>query len=114
MNILSDNNYVGNISTIVKAVSMMVAGWFIGYVAAQGFDFGVDAVTLSQVISAFIFLILAYIDAKFPNTFAFLGNANLVDMGTILGYPSEEVVLNDEYTSVPDDSEAEDVSDDGC
>ena len=101
------SNYIGNISTIVKAVSMMIAGWFIGYVAAHGFNFGVDAATLSQVISAFIFLILAYIDAKFPNTFGFLGNANLVDMGTILGYPSEEVVLNDEY-------ELEEDAEDGC
>lgn len=32
---------------------------------------------------------------------------------TVLGYPTEEVVMNDEYIA-PDDSETEDVSDDGC
>jgi hypothetical protein len=49
---------------------------------------------------------LAYIDAKYPNTFSFLGNAEEVDMGTILGYPTEETVLNDEYeTEVEGDTE---------
>lgn len=34
---------------------------------------------------------------------------------TVLGAPLDGgIVLNDEYTTVPDDSETEDVSDDGC
>lgn len=33
---------------------------------------------------------------------------------TVLGYPTEETVMNDEYTTVPDDPEEDDVSGDGC
>lgn len=34
---------------------------------------------------------------------------------TVLGAPMDGgIVLNDEYTTTPDDSETEDVSDDGC
>ena len=68
-------NYTGNISTIVKIVSMMIAGNVIGALAAQGLNLNVDATTLSEVIGAFIFLGIGYIDAKYPNTFKILGNA---------------------------------------
>jgi len=83
---------IGNLSTVVKAISMLIAGQFLGLLAAQGFDFGVDAATLSQVIGAFIFLLLAYVDAKYPNCFKFLGNA-----GEDFDLETEEIVLNDEY-----------------
>lgn len=76
---------------------MTIAGYLIGVAASQGLDLPIDAATLSQLLSTIIFFIIAYIDAKYPNTFDWLGNSNLVDMGTVLGYPSEEVVLNDEY-----------------
>ena len=76
---------------------MTLAGYLIGVAASQGLDLPIDAAALSQLISTILFFIIAYVDAKYPNTFDFLGNGNLVDMGTVLGYPSEEVVLNDEY-----------------
>jgi hypothetical protein len=107
------SNYIGNISTIVKTILMMVAGWFLGYATSHGLNLPIDAAQLTEILFVIVCFIGAYIDAKFPNSFPFLGNANLVDMGTILGYPSEEVVLNDEYIA-PDDPETEDVSDDGC
>lgn len=95
------DNYIGNLSTIVKFISMTLAGYLLGAASAKGLNLPVDVATLSQIISTLLFFTLAYIDAKYPNTFDFLGNGNLVDMGTILGYPSEEVVLNDEYTTDP-------------
>jgi len=88
---------IGNISTIVKWISMMVAGWFIGLLASNGLNFGVDAETLSAVIGAFIFLIIGYIDAKYPNTFKFLDNGQ----ETVI--TGEEPVLNDEYECDADD-----------
>jgi len=91
-------NSIGNISTIVKWISMMVAGWFIGLLASYGLNFGVDAETLSAVIGAFIFLIIGYIDAKYPNTFKFLDNHKLAQT-----VESEEPVLNDEYECDLDD-----------
>lgn len=94
---MTETNYIGNISTIIKFISMTIAGYLIGVAASQGLDLPIDAATLSQLVSTIIFFIIAYIDAKYPNTFDWLGNGNLVDMGTVLGYPSEEVVLNDEY-----------------
>lgn len=72
---MAENNYTGNISTIVKWISMLIAGQVIGALAAQGLNLNVDATTLSEVIGAFIFLCIGYIDAKYPNTLKFLGNA---------------------------------------
>lgn len=100
---MTETNYIGNISTIVKFISMTVAGYLIGLAAANGLNLPIDAAALSQLIGTVLFFIIAYIDAKYPNTFDWLGNGNLVDMGTILGYPSEEVVLNDDYVSEVED-----------
>lgn len=85
-------NYTGNISTIVKIVSMMIAGNVIGALAAQGLNLNVDAKVLSEVIGAFIFLGIGYIDAKFPNTFKILGNAKTP-------VAPENGVLNEEYVT---------------
>ena len=101
------SNHIGNLSTIIKFVSMTLAGYLVGLLAAHNLDLGVDTATLSQLIGTLLFFILAYIDAKYPNTFSFLGNQEEVDMGTILGYPTEETVLNDEY-------EVEEDAEDGC
>ena len=88
------SNYIGNLSTIIKTVSMIIAGWLLGTLAANNLNLGVDEATLSQVISSLIFLGLAYIDAKYPNTFKFLGNNPSIE--TI---PAGEIVLNEEYTT---------------
>ena len=75
---------------------MLIAGWAIGTLAAHGLELGVDAATLAQVIGAFIFLIIGYIDAKFPNTFKFLGNG-------VEPVTGEETILNDEYVTGAED-----------
>ena len=102
------DNYVGNISTIVKTILLMFAGWCIAYFASKGLNLPISAEQLSEILFVILGFIWAYIDAKHPNSFNFLGNANKVDMGTILGYPSEEVILNEEYTTEPGEEE------DGC
>lgn len=64
----NNTNFIGNISTIVKYVSMLIAGWFIGLLIAHGFNLPIGTYELSELISAIIFLLLAHIDATNPNT----------------------------------------------
>ena len=85
------DNTIGNVSTIIKILSMTIAGWIISALAAQGYNLGVDAVTLASVIGAIIGLILSYIDAKYPNSFKWLGNAPVFEMET------EEDLINEDY-----------------
>ncbi len=84
-------NEIGNISTIVKFVSMTLAGYLIGALAAQGLNLPFDAEVLSQLISTLLFFCLAYIDAKYPNTFSFLDNAPCFEL------ESEEDLINEDY-----------------
>ena len=72
------NNRIGNISTIVKTILVVFAGWCIGYFASLGFDLGITEGQLSELMFMVICLICAYVDAKYPNTFAFLDNDEIV------------------------------------
>ena len=85
-------NEIGNLSTIVKFVSMTLAGYLIGALASKGLNLPIDADLLSQMIGALIFFGLAYIDAKYPNTFAFLGNAPIEQ-----ALETEEDLINEDY-----------------
>ena len=78
---------------------MMIAGSVIGTLAAHGLNLNVDATTLSEVIGAFILLIIGYIDARFPNTFNFLGLRNNVNDPVT----TESQILNDEYVTGEED-----------
>lgn len=85
-------NEIGNISTIVKFVSMTLAGYLIGALAAQGLNLQFNVEVLYQLISTLLFFCLAYIDAKYPNTFAWLDNAPIeITMET------EEDLINEDY-----------------
>ena len=90
------DNLKGNLSTIIKFVSMYIAGWFIGLCISYGLNFPVDTQTLSCVIAGLIWLGIGYIDAKYPNTMKWLGNQ-------IRTPPEIEGILNDEYVSDNDD-----------
>ena len=84
------DNVIGNLSTTGKFILIPFAGWIIGLAASKGLDLGVDAETLAQVIGVLAGLAYSYIDAKYPNTFGWLGNKpEPID--------STEPVLNDEY-----------------
>ena len=84
-------NEIGNISTIIKFISMTIAGYLIGALASKGLNLPIDAEVLAQLISTLLFFALAYIDAKYPNTFAWLDNAPIEIIET------EEDLINDEY-----------------
>ena len=83
---------IGNLSTILKFACMTIAGYLIGVAAAHGLELPIDQTALAELISTLLLFCFAYIDAKYPNTFAFLGNSKVA-----LAYETEERVLNDEY-----------------
>ena len=85
-------NEIGNISTVIKFVSMTIAGYLIGAAASKGLDLPIDAEILSQLITTLIFFGLAYVDAKYPNTFAWLDNAPIEEP-----VESEEDLINQDY-----------------
>lgn len=85
-------NKIGNISTIIKFISMTIAGYLIGVAATKGLNLPFDAEVLSQLISTLLFFCLAYIDAKYPNTFAWLDNAPVE-----IVMETEEDLINEDY-----------------
>ena len=98
------SNHTGNISTIVKMVLLTVLPYIIA-----------DTQTQDQVISiilAIVGLIIAYIDAKYPNTLAFLDNAPTIEEPAQVGEIRQPIILNEEYiTPIEDVDEDEDT---GC
>lgn len=88
---MSNDEMIGNVTTIGKIIAMAIAGWFIGLCVAYGINLPIDQQTLSEVIFTVLLLAWAYFDAKYPNTFKVLGNAKPEPV------TGEEPVLNDEY-----------------
>ena len=93
---------IGNTTTIGKFILITFAGWIISLAAAKGLNLPVDAATLAQIIGFILGLAYSYLDAKYPNTFSWLGNA----MNKTI--PDDETILNDEYTLPVDDGGYED------
>ena len=98
------SNHTGNISTIVKMILLTVLPYIIA-----------DTQTQDQVISiilAIVGLIIAYVDAKYPNTLAFLDNEATIDEPAQVGEIRQPIILNEEYiTPIEDVDEEEDT---GC
>jgi len=96
------SNHTGNISTIVKMILLTVLPYIIA-----------DSQTQDQVISiilAIVGLIIAYIDAKYPNTLSFLDNAPTIEEPAQVGEIRQPIILNEEYVTpiedVDEDEEA--------
>ena len=81
---------IGNLTTIIKTISVMFAGYALAYFVSIGLNLPITQEQLSEVIMTIIFFLIAYVDAKYPNTFKFLGNDK-----PVTNY--EETVMNDEY-----------------
>ena len=99
------SNHTGNISTIVKMILLTVLPYIIA-----------DTQTQDQVISiilAIVGLIIAYVDAKYPNTLAFLDNAPTLEEPAQVGEIRQPIILNEEYVT-PIIEEDDDGEDDGC
>ena len=101
-----NTNFIGNLSTILKTLCMMIAGYAIGYAVSIGLDLPIDATQLSEILFTILCTIGAYIDAKNPNSFKWLHNDTPAPTEQQLVL--KEIVLNEEYET------DEDGGDDGC
>ena len=101
------SNHTGNISTIVKMILLTVLPYIIA-----------DTQTQDQVISiilAIVGLIIAYVDAKYPNTLAFLDNAPTLEEPAQVGEIRQPIILNEEYIEpIPEIESETETNDDGC
>ena len=86
------NQNLGNLTTIIKTISMMIAGYAIGYFISIGLNLPITQEQLSEIIGTITLFILAYLDAKYPNCFGFLGNNTIIE-----SFETEEDLINDEY-----------------
>lgn len=103
------SNHTGNISTIVKMILLTVLPYIIA-----------DTQTQDQVISiilAIVGLLIAYVDAKYPNTLSFLDNDDIIPQTeeAPVGEIRQPIILNEEYIEPIPEIEAEtETNDDGC
>ena len=101
------SNHTGNISTIVKMILLTVLPYIIA-----------DTQTQDQVISiilAIVGLIIAYVDAKYPNTLAFLDNDESLEEPAQVGEIRQPIILNEEYIEpVPPVEDVDEEEDTGC
>lgn len=77
---------------------MAIAGWAIGFFVSIGYKLPFDEYQLTEFIATILFMVFAFIDAKYPNTFAIFGNNNPPQ--------EEDLVLNPEYEYGDDDGSA--------
>jgi hypothetical protein len=98
---MTRQDIIGNTTTIGKFLLITFAGWILSLAAAKGFNLPVDAATLAQVLGVIFGFAYSYLDAKYPNTFDWLGNA----MNKTI---EDDEVLNLEYI-LPDED-----GDDDC
>ena len=106
------SNHTGNISTIIKTACMVIAGYAIGYAISIGLNLPITQEQLSETLFMILCFIGAYIDAKYPNTFAFLGNTPSLEEQAQVGEIRQPIILNEEYVEpIPD---TEETNYDGC
>lgn len=84
------DNLTGNITTLIKYICTIIAGWAIGIAVAHGLNLPITEAQLSEIIFMIVGAIIGYLDSKYPNSFGFLGNQQVIIDPT-------EPVLNDEY-----------------
>ena len=96
---MQENNIIGNSTTILNTLILMIVGIIFGKYGATLLQFGITETILTEIITFIILTIFAYINAKYHNTlFPTTPNKTL---------ETEEQVLNDEYETTED-------NDDGC
>ena len=99
-------NHTGNISTIVKMILLTVLPYIVADVQTQN--------QLTSIILAIVGFLIAYIDAKYPNTLSFLDNDDIIPQTeeAPVGEIRQPIILNEEYVEpIP---ETEETNDEGC
>ena len=98
------SNHTGNISTLVKMILLTVLPYIVADVQTQN--------QLTSIILAIVGFLIAYIDAKYPNTLSFLDNTPTIEEPAQVGEIRQPIILNEEYvTPIEDVDEEEDT---GC
>ena len=94
-------NHTGNISTLVKMILLTVLPYIVADVQTQN--------NIISIILAIVGFIIAYIDAKYPNTLSFLDNTAPIEEEQQVGEIRQPIILNEEYVEpIPDTEETED------
>ena len=99
------SNHTGNISTLVKMILLTVLPYIVADVQTQN--------QLTSIILAIVGFIIAYIDAKYPNTLSFLDNTPTIEEPAQVGEIRQPIILNEEYIEPIPEIENE-TNDDGC
>lgn len=99
------SNHTGNISTLVKMILLTVLPYIVADVQTQN--------QLTSIILAIVGFLIAYIDAKYPNTLSFLDNAPSLEEPAQVGEIRQPIILNEEYIEPIPEIETE-TNDDGC
>ena len=69
---------------------------------------------VTSIILAIVGLIIAYIDAKYPNTLAFLDNEDTIEEPAQVGEIRQPIILNEEYIEPVPPIEENTDEDTGC
>lgn len=92
---MSENNYLGNGSTIVKYILIMIATRALTLAAAHGINLPITETQLAEILGVLLGFVIATIDAKYPNnifnTIFNLGILKVSEDET----PEEEIFDND-------------------
>ena len=94
---MQENNIIGNSTTILNTLILMIVGIIFGKYGATLLQFGITETILTEIITFIILTIFAYINAKYHNT---------LFPTTTQTLETKEQVLNDEYETTEDN--------DGC
>ena len=99
-----ETNIIGNSTTILNSLILMITGLIVGKYGATLLQFGIDETILTQIISFIVFTAFAYINAKYHNTW--FGNSAEEPTPIIQNdIFDNDAPLNDEYEIKEDDSD---------
>ena len=104
-----ETNIIGNSTTIINTIILMLTGIIFGKWGATLLQFGIDQTILTQIITFIIFTAFAYLNAKNHNNY--FNKTETVDPTTTPTtdteiFDNDAPILNDEYTTNSDE--------DGC
>lgn len=92
---MSENNYLGNGSTIVKYFLVIVATRTLAIAAAHGVNLPLTETQLAEILGIILGFVIATIDAKYPNNiFNTIFNLGILKVSED-EVPEEEIFDND-------------------
>lgn len=67
-----ENNFknyitIGNVTTIVNSIIVILFGYLLGYLTSLGFNLPVDESLITSLMSSIVFGLFSYINAKYHN-----------------------------------------------